>query len=45
MAENGGITLAQIAHFYLGTFGDALLATLATVGCLTTAMGLVVAFA
>ncbi|MYY91711.1 branched-chain amino acid transport system II carrier protein, partial [Ligilactobacillus salivarius] len=25
MAENGGITLAQIAHFYLGTFGDALL--------------------
>lgn len=45
LAENGGTTLAQIAHHYLGTLGDALLATMATVGCLTTAMGLVIAFA
>lgn len=44
IAENGGTTLAQIAHYYLGTAGDAILATLATVTCLTTAMGLVVAF-
>lgn len=44
IAENGGTTLAQIAHYYLGTAGDAILATLATITCLTTAMGLVVAF-
>lgn len=45
MATNGGTTLAQIAHFYLGTTGDALLATLTTVTCMTSAMGLVIAFA
>lgn len=45
LADNGGTTLAQIAHYYLGTFGDALLAVLATLTCLTTAMGLVIAFA
>ena len=44
LAENGGTTLAQIAHYYLGTAGDAVLATLATVTCMTTAMGLVIAF-
>lgn len=33
-----------MAHFYLGAFGNALLLTLATVTCLTTAMGLVIAF-
>ena len=44
LAENGGTTLAQIAHYYLGTAGDAILATLATVTCMTTAMGLVIAF-
>lgn len=44
IAANGGTTLAQIAHYYLGTTGDAILATLATVTCMTSAMGLVVAF-
>lgn len=44
VASNGGTTLNQVAHFYLGTFGNALLLTLATVTCLTTAMGLVIAF-
>ena len=43
-ALNGGITLAQISHYYLGTAGDAILATLATVTCMTSAMGLVIAF-
>jgi LIVCS family branched-chain amino acid:cation transporter len=43
-ALNGGITLAQISHYYLGTAGDAILATLATVTCMSTAMGLVIAF-
>lgn len=45
LAANGGTTLAQIAHFYLGNAGDAILATLATVTCMTSAMGLVIAFA
>lgn len=44
LATNGGTTLNQVAHFYLGAFGNALLLTLATVTCLTTAMGLVIAF-
>lgn len=45
VSSNGGIALGQIAHYYLGSFGDALLATLTTVTCITTAMGLVVASA
>lgn len=45
MAANGGTTLVQIAHYYLGASGDALLATLATITCMTSAMGLVIAFA
>lgn len=45
IAANGGTTLNQIAHYYLGNFGNALLLTLATITCMTTAMGLVVAFA
>lgn len=44
IAANGGITLAQISHYYLGATGDAILATLATVTCMTSAMGLVIAF-
>lgn len=44
LAANGGITLAQISHHYLGTAGDAILATLATITCMTSAMGLVIAF-
>lgn len=45
LSENGGIAFAQIAHHYLDTFGEALLATLATITCMFTAIGLVVAFA
>ncbi|MEY8293539.1 branched-chain amino acid transport system II carrier protein [Limosilactobacillus caviae] len=41
LAANGGITLAQISHHYLGTAGDAILATIT---CMTSAMGLVIAF-
>ncbi|MCZ2466496.1 branched-chain amino acid transport system II carrier protein [Limosilactobacillus vaginalis] len=44
VADNGGTTLAQIAHYYMGFVGDALLATLTSVTCLTTAMGLAAAF-
>lgn len=44
MADNGGTTLEQIANYYLGTAGDAILAVLATTTCMTSAMGLVVAF-
>lgn len=45
IAANGGTTLNQIAHYYMGDFGNILLLTLATITCMTTAMGLVVAFA
>ena len=40
LSENGGIAFAQIAHHYLDTFGEALLATLATITCMSTAIGL-----
>lgn len=45
IGANGGTTLSQISHYYMGTVGNALLATLTTITCLSTAMGLVVAFA
>ena len=45
LSSNGGTALAQISHHYLGTAGDALIATITTLTCITTAMGLVVAFA
>ncbi|WP_295731105.1 branched-chain amino acid transport system II carrier protein [uncultured Limosilactobacillus sp.] len=44
LAANGGITLAQISNYYLGTVGNAILAVLATITCMTSAMGLVIAF-
>lgn len=44
LAANGGTTLAQVAHFYLGTAGDILLALLTILACITTGMGLVSAF-
>jgi len=43
-AANGGITLAQIAHYYFGTFGNVLLALIVIVACLKTAIGLISAF-
>lgn len=45
LSSNGGTALSQIFHHYLGIAGDALIAVLTTLTCITTAMGLVVAFA
>lgn len=45
VSENGGIAFNQIVDAYGGVFGQALLAFLLTVTCLTTAVGLVAAFA
>ena len=45
LASNGGVTLAQLAHAYLGLAGDLLLAVLTILACITTAMGLMAAFA
>lgn len=44
LSTNGGTALSQIAHHYMGTAGDALLAALATITCMTSAMGLIIAF-
>lgn len=41
---NGGITLAQIAHYYFGAGGNALLALIVIIACLKTAIGLISAF-
>lgn len=43
-AENGGIVLAQIANYYLGTAGSVLLAVIVFVGCLKTTVGLLTSF-
>lgn len=45
VSENGGIAFNQIVNEYGGLFGQALLAFLLTITCLTTAVGLVAAFA
>lgn len=45
LSENGGIALAQIADYYLGTSGSLLLALVITLACLKTAIGLISAFA
>ena len=45
VSDNGGVAFNQIVNFYGGMFGQALLAFLLTVTCLTTAVGLVAAFA
>ncbi|AQW21118.1 branched-chain amino acid transport system II carrier protein [Lentilactobacillus curieae] len=44
-SADGGVAFNQLVSYYLGGFGHALLATLLTVTCLTTAVGLVAAFA
>lgn len=44
LSENGGIALAQIADYYLGTTGSLLLACIVFLGCLKTAVGLLTAF-
>ena len=45
LSENGGIALAQIAHHYLGTSGNLLLALIVILGCLKTTIGLLTACA
>lgn len=44
LSENGGIALAQIAHYYLGTGGSIILALIVVVACLKTTIGLTIAF-
>lgn len=45
VSADGGVAFNQLVTYYLGNVGHALLATLLTVTCLTTAIGLVAAFA
>lgn len=45
ISPEGGTTFNQIVTYYLGDLGHALLATLVTLTCLTTAVGLLAAFA
>ncbi|MCO6540940.1 MAG: branched-chain amino acid transport system II carrier protein [Lactobacillus sp.] len=45
LSADGGIAFSQLVNFYLGRTGQVLLAVLITVTCLTTAVGLVAAFA
>ncbi|KRL02418.1 branched-chain amino acid transport system II carrier protein [Liquorilactobacillus capillatus] len=45
LSADGGVAFNQIVSFYMGGIGHALLATLMTLTCLTTAVGLVAAFA
>lgn len=42
--KNGGITLAQVADYYLGPIGSVILAVIVIVACLKTAIGLATAF-
>lgn len=44
VSENGGIALAQISNYYLGTIGSIILALIVIVACLKTAVGLISAF-
>ena len=44
LSENGGIALAQIAYYYLGTGGSIILALIVVVACLKTTIGLTTAF-
>ncbi|WEV38023.1 branched-chain amino acid transport system II carrier protein [Lactobacillus sp. ESL0680] len=45
ISPDGGTVFNQIVTYYLGNIGHALLATLVTLTCLTTAVGLIAAFA
>lgn len=42
--KNGGITLAQVANYYLGSIGSVILAVIVIIACLKTAIGLATAF-
>lgn len=45
VASNGGITFAQVVQYLAGPLGQALLAVVLTLACITTAIGLAAAFA
>lgn len=45
IASDGGILLSKIVNYYAGVFGQALLAVLVFLACLTTAVGILSAFA
>lgn len=45
LSADGGVAFTQLVNYYGGAFGQAVLAVLITVTCLTTAVGLVAAFA
>ncbi|WP_301055313.1 branched-chain amino acid transport system II carrier protein [Lactobacillus hominis] len=45
IAADGGVLLSEIVTYYAGIFGQALLAMLIFLACLTTAVGVVAAFA
>ncbi len=45
LSDNGGVAFDQIVNHYMGTVGQAVLAVLIVTTCLTTAIGLVAAFA
>lgn len=44
LSADGGVAFSQIVQHYAGSVGQAILATLMTITCLTTAVGLVAAF-
>ncbi|MDN6639687.1 MAG: branched-chain amino acid transport system II carrier protein [Tetragenococcus sp.] len=44
VSENGGVALAQISQYYLGTYGSIVLALIVIVACLKTGIGLITAF-
>lgn len=44
LSENGGIALAQMAQYYLGSYGSIVLALVVISACLKTAIGLTSAF-
>ncbi|WP_155287751.1 branched-chain amino acid transport system II carrier protein [Lacticaseibacillus zhaodongensis] len=43
-ASNGGVIIAQIAHYYFGTLGSVLTAIIVVLACLKTGVGLITAF-
>lgn len=44
LADNGGVTLAQVFSYYFGSVGSLLLAVIVIIACLKTAIGAISAF-
>lgn len=44
LADNGGVTLAQVFSYYFGSVGSLLLAVIVIIACLKTAIGTISAF-